>query len=155
MLISYPLGQQIKHTVQGEAKLASFLEQVLPDQVPMDDLDNVNCQGALMQTREELVADVVDGIKTATMSTRMTPYILSRIDWNNPRNDPVFRQFIPVKSRMLPDHPKLKLDSLDEHADSPVSGLVHRYTDKALFLRTSMSSLFGLVSCPFLLLQLD
>ncbi|CAK7241477.1 MAG: hypothetical protein STHCBS139747_002939 [Sporothrix thermara] len=134
--LSYAWG--IKHTVQGEAKLASFLEQVLPDQVPMDDLDNVNCQGALMQTREELVADVVDGIKTATMSTRMTPYILSRIDWNNPRNDPVFRQFIPVKSRMLPDHPKLKLDSLDEHADSPVSGLVHRYTDKALFLPTSV-----------------
>jgi len=38
---------------------------------------------------------------------------------------------------MLPDHPKLTLDSLHETADSPVNGLVHRYPDKALFLRKS------------------
>ncbi|CAK7229280.1 hypothetical protein SBRCBS47491_007192 [Sporothrix bragantina] len=133
--LNYAWG--IKHTVQGEGKLAHFLEQVLPDQVPMDGVAGINNNPG-MQTRDELVADVLDGIKTATMSTRMTPYILSRIDWSNPRNDPVFRQFIPVKSRMLPDHPKLTLDSLDEHADSPVSGLVHRYTDKALFLPTSV-----------------
>ncbi|CAK7233318.1 hypothetical protein SCUCBS95973_008554 [Sporothrix curviconia] len=135
--LSYSWG--IKHTVQGEGKLAQFLEQVLPDQVPMDNVTTgVDNNGKTMQTRDDLVADVLDGIKTATMSTRMTPYVLSRIDWSNPRNDPVFRQFIPVKSRMLPDHPKLTLDSLDEHADSPVSGLVHRYTDKALFLPTSV-----------------
>lgn len=36
---------------------------------------------------------------------------------------------------MVPDHPKLTLDSLHEEADSPVKGLVHRYPDKALFLR--------------------
>lgn len=36
---------------------------------------------------------------------------------------------------MVPDHPKLSLDSLHEEADSPVKGLVHRYPDKALFLR--------------------
>lgn len=35
---------------------------------------------------------------------------------------------------MIPDHPKLTLDSLHETADSPVPGLVHRYPDKALFL---------------------
>jgi lysine 2,3-aminomutase len=40
---------------------------------------------------------------------------------------------------MLPDHEKLALDSLNEAADSPVSGLVHRYPDKALFLRESIS----------------
>jgi lysine 2,3-aminomutase len=38
---------------------------------------------------------------------------------------------------MIPDHPKLTLDSLHEEADSPVKGLVHRYPDKALFLRMS------------------
>ena len=36
---------------------------------------------------------------------------------------------------MIPDHPKLTLDSLHEEADSPIKGLVHRYPDKALFLR--------------------
>ncbi|KAL1890246.1 hypothetical protein Sste5346_008400 [Sporothrix stenoceras] len=133
--LSYAWG--IKNTVQGEGKLAHFLEQVLPDEVPMTDVAHgISCKQT--QTREELVTDVLDGIKAATMSTRMTPYILSRINWSDPRNDPIFRQFIPVKSRMMPDHPKLTLDSLHEHADSPVSGLVHRYTDKALFLPTSV-----------------
>jgi len=42
-----------------------------------------------------------------------------------------------MKSLMVPDHPKLALDSLHETADSPVKGLVHRYPDKALFLRMS------------------
>jgi lysine 2,3-aminomutase len=44
------------------------------------------------------------------------------------------RQFVPVASRLLPDHPKLTLDSLHEQADAPVPGLTHRYPDKALFL---------------------
>lgn len=66
-----------------------------------------------------------------------SPYILSRINWLDPRNDPIVRQFLPLKSRMIPDHPKLALDSLHEEADSPVKGLVHRYPDKALFLRRS------------------
>ncbi len=37
-------------------------------------------------------------------------------------------------SRLLPDHPKLHLDSLHEQDDAPVPGLTHRYPDKALFL---------------------
>lgn len=64
-----------------------------------------------------------------------SPYILSRVNWQDPRHDPIVRQFLPLKSRMIPDHPKLTLDSLHEEADSPVKGLVHRYPDKALFLR--------------------
>jgi lysine 2,3-aminomutase len=39
-----------------------------------------------------------------------------------------------MASRLLPDHPKLGLDSLHERADMPVAGLTHRYFDKALFL---------------------
>ncbi|EPE04863.1 kama family protein [Ophiostoma piceae UAMH 11346] len=128
--LSYTWG--IKNTVQGDIKLARFLEAVLPDHVPMDD------GSGTLQSRDDLITDVLDGIKAATMSTRMTPYILSRINWADPRRDPVFRQFIPVKTRMRPDHPKLTLDSLHESADSPVSGLVHRYPDKALFLPTSV-----------------
>lgn len=64
-----------------------------------------------------------------------SPYILSRVNWENPRHDPIIRQFLPLKSVLIPDHPKLALDSLHEEADSPVKGLVHRYSDKALFLR--------------------
>jgi lysine 2,3-aminomutase len=68
------------------------------------------------------------------MSVRVSPYMLSLIDWENPYEDPLRVQFIPVASRLRPDHPKLGLDSLHEQEDSPVAGLTHRYPDKALFL---------------------
>lgn len=72
------------------------------------------------------------------MSVRLTPHILSVIDWTNPMEDPVRRQFIPLGSTVQADHPKLRLDSLSEANDSPVRGLVHRYPDKALFLGLSL-----------------
>ena len=68
------------------------------------------------------------------MSTRLTPHILSLIDWTKPIDDPLRRQFIPLKSSLVENHPKLTLDSLDGVGDSPVAGLVHRYPDKVQFL---------------------
>ena len=82
----------------------------------------------------EFYADVEVGFRRAPMSVRVSPYLLSLIDWQRPYEDPLRRQFIPVASRLLPDHPKLTLDSLHEQADAPVPGLTHRYRDKALFL---------------------
>ena len=70
------------------------------------------------------------------MSVRLTPHILSIVDWTDPINDPIRRQFIPLKSMMQEGHAALTLDSLHETDDSPVDGLVHRYPDKALFLGT-------------------
>lgn len=78
--------------------------------------------------------DVADGLARAPMSIRVSPYILSLIDWEHPYEDPLRRQFIPVGSRLLPDHPMVRLDSLGEQHDSPVPGLVHRYRDRALLL---------------------
>lgn len=78
--------------------------------------------------------DVALGFRQSPMSLRVSPYLLSLIDWANPYEDPLRRQFVPVASRLLPDHPKLTLDSLHEQADAPVPGLTHRYPDKALFL---------------------
>ena len=74
------------------------------------------------------------GFKRAPMSVRISPYLLSLINWDDPVNDPLRIQFLPMGSRFLPDHPKLGLDSLGEQADAPVAGLTHRYPDKALFL---------------------
>ena len=82
----------------------------------------------------EFYADVEQGFKRSPMSVRVSPYLLSLIDWQRPYEDPLRRQFIPVASRLLPDHPKLTLDSLHEQEDAPVPGLTHRYRDKALFL---------------------
>ena len=80
------------------------------------------------------IADVGDGFHRSPMSVRVSPYLLSLIDWTRPYEDPLRIQFIPVGSRLCPDHPMLRLDSLAEQADSPVPGLTHRYPDKALFL---------------------
>ena len=82
----------------------------------------------------EFVKDANEGFLHAPMSVRVSPYLLSLIDWERPYEDPLRRQFIPIGSRLLADHPKLGLDSLHERADMPVPGLTHRYHDKALFL---------------------
>lgn len=57
---------QIANTVQGAPKLLKFLNAVLPDSVPYDE------EGTQMQTRDELIKDVFDGITAATMSIRIT-----------------------------------------------------------------------------------
>jgi lysine 2,3-aminomutase len=82
----------------------------------------------------EFIDDATQGFSHAPMSVRVSPYLLSLIDWTQPYTDPLRIQFIPLGSRFLPDHPKLGLDSLGERADAPVPGLTHRYFDKALFL---------------------
>jgi lysine 2,3-aminomutase len=86
------------------------------------------------------IEDARNGFAHAPMAVRVSPYMLSLIDWNDPYHDPIRRQFIPLKSGMRPDHPRLTLDSLHERADAPVPGLVHRYADKALFI--------ALQTCP-------
>jgi lysine 2,3-aminomutase len=93
----------------------------------------------LVETIQDLVPqgfvlDLESGMKQAPMSVRVSPYIVSLIDWEHPYEDPLRTQFFPLGSRLLPDHPKLGLDSLAEQADAPVAGLTHRYSDKALFL---------------------
>ncbi len=85
-------------------------------------------------TSEAFIKDAVKGMDEAPMNLRLSPYILSLVDWNDPYNDPLRIQFIPLGASREPDHPRLTLDSLSEQDDSPVSGLVHRYFDKALFL---------------------
>jgi lysine 2,3-aminomutase len=84
--------------------------------------------------------NVAEGLKRAPMALRISPYLLSLIDWSSPVEDPIRAQFMPLASTQQPDHPCLKLDSLGEQHDSPVPGLTHRYRDKALFL--------PLNSCP-------
>ena len=109
-----------------------FLGNVVPERVRGLVSDSTKLDPTV--TRDEFLCDVVQGMKIAPMAVRLTPHILSSIDWNDPINDPVRRQFIPLKSTLVPDHPRLTLDSLHEVHDSPVDGLVHRYPDKALFL---------------------
>ncbi|HEX5176729.1 MAG TPA: KamA family radical SAM protein [Chthoniobacteraceae bacterium] len=78
--------------------------------------------------------DLAAGVAHTPMALRISPYLLSLIDWANPLHDPIRLQFLPLRSHQLPDHPMLRFDSLNEQVDSPVPGLTHRYEDKALFL---------------------
>ena len=82
----------------------------------------------------EFIKDVEAGFHKAPMAVRISPYLLSLIDWTDPYRDPIRRQFLPVGSQLEPDHPMLTLDSLHEQDDAPVPGLTHRYPDKVLFL---------------------
>ncbi|KUJ08537.1 kama family protein [Mollisia scopiformis] len=122
--------------VQGKEKLYYFLKEELPEKMP----DTPEYEHT--RTRDAFLEDVIRGIDLAPMSIRLTPHILASINWNDPLNDPLSRQFIPKKSTFQPDHPKLELDSLHESDDSPVEGLVHRYTDKCLFLASSHCPLY-------------
>lgn len=122
--------------IQGKAKLYQFLQEELPENMP-DTLEYEH-----IRTREAFIKDVIEGIDLAPMSIRLTPHILSSINWDDPLGDPLSRQYIPKKSSFQPDHPKLELDSLHESDDSPVEGLVHRYTDKCLFLASSHCPLY-------------
>jgi lysine 2,3-aminomutase len=104
---------QAKHTITNPQKLLAALQNLVSPQ---------------------FIEDAEKGFERAPMSVRVSPYLLSLIDWSAPYEDPLRIQFIPLASRLLPDHPKLDLDSLHEQADAPVPGLTHRYQDKALFL---------------------
>jgi len=86
--------------------------------------------------------EIGDGLGVVGMSIRLTPYVISLIDWSNPVADPLRRQFLPMASELEPDHPCLSVDSLHERDTSPVPGLVHRYHDKALFLATSVCHVY-------------
>ncbi|KFY41307.1 hypothetical protein V494_03076 [Pseudogymnoascus sp. VKM F-4513 (FW-928)] len=131
---------QIKNTVQGESRLLQFLESVLPERLPAP--RDANSPLSKIKTRNDFLGEVKEAIRIAPMAIRITPHILSVIDWNNPFEDPIRRQFVPLRASLLPDHPKLTLDSLGEENDSPVKGLVHRYPDKALFLATSVCNVY-------------
>ena len=129
------------HIVEGRLQLLEqFLEKLLPEQIPPSRSDpGFSTMRQQPLTRDTFIKDIKEGMNVAPMAIRLTPHILSCIDWSHPVDDPLLRQFIPVKSALLPDHPELALDSLNETMDSAVNGLVHRYPDKVLFLGSSSS----------------
>lgn len=85
--------------------------------------------------------DILKAQEVAPMNVRITPYILTLIDWKNASHDPIRREFLPMFSQLeKANHPFFNPDSLNEDGDRAAPFLVHRYHDKALFL--------PLASCP-------
>jgi lysine 2,3-aminomutase len=72
--------------------------------------------------------------------TAITPYYLCLIDFDNPL-DPLRVQSVPAAEEML-NPGELVWDPLNEEGDSPVTGIVHRYPDRCLFLVTSYCPLY-------------
>ena len=104
---------QERHSVQDATRLAAHVGELAPSGF---------CE------------DLSRGLSRSAMTVRISPYLLSLIDWTDPYRDPIRRQFLPVASMALPDHPAVHLDALAERRDSPVPGLTRRYPDRVLFL---------------------
>lgn len=69
MVIEYGCASyqpQKANMVETPRQLERFLTAALPEEVPFDK------SGARMQTREEYIKDVADGVAAATMTIRMT-----------------------------------------------------------------------------------
>ena len=56
---------------------------------------------------ESFFEDVALGVERAPMAVRISPYLLSLIDWDDPHDDPIRRQFLTLVSQQLPKHPEL------------------------------------------------
>jgi lysine 2,3-aminomutase len=61
------------------------------------------------------------------MAIRLTPHVLSRVDWTRPLDDPIRKQFLPLASAIIPDPDHLTLDSLHEEEDSRKSSISVRF----------------------------
>jgi len=72
--------------------------------------------------------------------TAITPYYLCLIDFDDSK-DPLRVQSVPAVEELL-NPGELTWDPLNEEGDSPVTGIVHRYPDRCLFLVTSYCPLY-------------
>jgi lysine 2,3-aminomutase len=91
---------------------------------------------------DSLAKDIEAGLERTPMNVRMTPYIFSLIDWENAIDDPIRKQFLPLGSQFLDDHPCYMDDSLNEEGDKATPYLTHRYPDKVLFLPITLCPVY-------------
>src|SRR5436305_5846861 len=73
--------------------------------------------------------------KVATQyAIAITPAMAELIDRTNP-DDPIARQFVPDAAELVAT-PQERADPIGDDAHSPVTGIVHRYPDRALLKLT-------------------
>ena len=81
------------------------------------------------------VEDLEAGMKRAPMSVRVSPYLVSLIDWEHPYEDPAAHPVLPAWRRACwPTTPSSGSTRCTSRPTRPSPGLTHRYIDKALFL---------------------
>ena len=91
---------------------------------------------AQLEQLMELTPDERAGCEHANrkLALAITPYFFNLIDRRDP-DCPIRKQVIPRAAEQIVSEGEM-LDSLGEDEHSPVSGLVHRYPDRVLFLVT-------------------
>jgi len=82
------------------------------------------------------------GVRATCQRLRMsiTPYFASLMDARDP-NCPIRRQVVPTEEELHISADELR-DPLNEDAESPVPGLVHRYPDRVLLLVTDQCAAY-------------
>ena len=124
----------MSNSIHTPAGLFEFMQSALPEKIPPQKPLRGHFEYPDVSTREDFVQSVKLGVNKSPMAFRLSPHILSVINWLDPLNDPVRRQFIPLNSCLNTTHPAATLDPLQETDNSPVRGFVHRYPNKALFM---------------------
>lgn len=71
---------QARHTVTNVRQLRDLLQGIVP---------------------ESFYGDIEAGLKKAPMALRISPYLLSLVDWRQPYEDPIRTQFLPVASQQF------------------------------------------------------
>ena len=105
-------------------------------------ITNQNFRHVLLEkgVSQKIVDTIDSNLKNSFMSLKVSPYILSRIDWDNFENCPVRKQFIQFEK--VDKSVETQLDSLNENNDTPIDGIVHRYPNKILFLALSQCPVY-------------
>lgn len=101
-----------------------------------------------IQTKEELAqvltltAEEEEGIRysEAKLAMAITPYWASLMD-STDTNCPIRRQAVPLSAEFR-KYPHEMVDPCAEDRDSPVPGLVHRYSDRCLFIATEQCAMY-------------
>ncbi|KAL8791584.1 MAG: hypothetical protein Q9195_005848 [Heterodermia aff. obscurata] len=119
------------HTVPG---LTDLMRSVLPETIPPQQPLRGKMEYPGVSTPEDFIQSFEVAAKKAPMAFRLSPHVLSVINWTDPLNDPVRRQFVPLDSTINVTHPAATFDPVHEVDHSPVRGVIHRYPNKALFM---------------------
>ena len=119
------------HTLSG---LSDLMRSVLPETIPPQQPLRGRMEYLGVSTPEDFIRSFEVAARKAPMAFRLSPHILSVINWADPLNDPVRRQFVPLDSAINVTHPAATFDPLLEVDNSPVRGVIHRYPNKALFM---------------------
>ncbi|MCL1912930.1 MAG: KamA family radical SAM protein [Eubacteriaceae bacterium] len=99
------------------------------------DADRLSCVIGLSEAEKADISVCLERFRMA-----MTPYYASLIDPDDP-NDPIRAQAVPSVNETQP-FPWDMADPLNEDIASPVKNMVHRYSDRALFLVTQCCSMY-------------